>query len=788
MFRPFLIVLLLVTSALPSSIAAPPTDFVKTHCFDCHQGNGAEAGLDLQAISSDLTQPESFDNWVKVFDRIKAGEMPPKDSSQPTPRDRSAFLKEASDWLGDHQRNEYKRLGRVRGRRLTNKQLERTLQDLLGIDIPLATEMPDEPRTEGFTTVASGQAMSHFQLQTHLSVVDRALDEAFRRALKKPDEWKKSLTARDIARRNPNRRCREPEMLDGKAVVWSGKTTFYGRLPVTTAREEGWYRLKVKASALNVPKDHGVWCTVRTGMCVSSAPMLTWSGAFEATEDVNEWTFEAWLPRGHMFEVRPGDDTLKMGRFQGGQIGTGEGTPQNLCGLAIHSAELERIHKGPGNWQIRRYLFGDLELKWGEGGKNVWLKSSDRHEDAARLMTTFAERAFRRPVSEQNVAPFVALVHKDLENEIPLAKALLGGYRAIFCSPRFTHFHEQPGQLDDFALASRLSYFLWGTMPDKQLRHKAAAGELRDRKVLQNQARRLLDDPRGNNFVKDLAHEWLDLSEIDFTEPDRKLYRGFDVIVQQAMLAETHSFLQEMLDSNLSVGNVIDSDFTFLNSRLARYYGIDGVSGDEVQRVVLPENSNRGGLLTHGSILKVTANGTDTSPVLRGVWVSERLLGTDIPPPPENVPAIEPDIRGATTIREMLQKHKSVSECASCHVKIDPPGFALENFDPSGRWRDRYIKVVKRRLSRGSRIDASFDMPDGQHFDDLKEFQKLVLQDKEALAQNVVRKLITYGTGAAVGFADRSEVESIVRQCKGSDYGFRSLVLNTISSSIFGMK
>ena len=192
--------------------------------------------------------------------------------------------------------------------------------------------MPTEPRTDGFITVANGQSLSYFQLQTHLAVVDKALDEAFRRATSKPDEWTKELSARQLARRDPRRRCREPEMLSGKAVVWSTRTIFYGRLPVTTAREDGWYRLRIKASALNVPDEHGVWCTVRTGMCVSSAPMLAWAGGFEATEEPNEWTFEAWLPRGHMFEVRPGDSTLKMGRFSGGQIGGRRHSTKTLRG------------------------------------------------------------------------------------------------------------------------------------------------------------------------------------------------------------------------------------------------------------------------------------------------------------------------------------------------------------------------------------------------------------------------------------------------------------------------
>lgn len=770
------------------SVDAAAKDFLAANCMDCHQGQDAEAGLDLTDLPTASSDEAAFDKWVHIVERVQSGEMPPRDYDQPTAESRSRFVKKTSAPLIAHQRQQHEKFGRVRGRRLTNLQLERTLQDLLGIDIPLASRMPEELRTYGYTTVAAGQSISHFQLEDHLKVVDVALDEAFRRALSEPDEWSKRLSAEQVARRLKQRRCREPEMLDGKAVVWSSRLIFYGRLPVTTARQDGWYRLKIKASALNVPEDHGVWCTVRTGKCVSSAPMLAWAGAFEATREPQEWTFEAWLSEGDMFEVRPGDATLKMGRFQGGQVGVGEGTPQNLCGLATHEVELERIHKGLDDQQIRQWLFGDLKVQPDRKRMAGTVVSDSPQQDAAALIKQFAARAFRRPVADDVVAPYIAMAKQSLADGDSLMESLRGTYRAILCSPRFLHFYEEPGQLDDFALAARLSYLLWGTMPDDELMSLATAGKLHQPAELNRQIERLLQHSRGQNFVKDFAHQWLDLSEIDFTEPDRKLYPGFDVIVQQSMLDETHTFLQTMLDQDLSVGNLIDTDFTFLNSRLARYYDIKGVEGDELRQVSLKPDHKRGGLVTQGAIMKVTANGTTTSPVIRGVWVSERLLGVDIPPPPKNVSAIEPDIRGAKTIREQLAKHKSSPDCASCHVKIDPPGFALENFDPSGRWRNFYPAVAKGRRSKGPKIDVEFDMPDGRHFDTLPQFQKLVLDNKSALAANFARQLVAYGTGATCSFADQEVINQIVTQSEEADYGLRSIVAATVTSSLFKTK
>lgn len=790
---------LTVSNAADRSVAADTSarssDFLQTHCYDCHNSDGAEAGFDVSELKNSAARGD-FDRWVEVYDRVASGEMPPADSTDPTTNEIDAFVVETGHVLKRRQQDEFNELGRVRGRRLSHLQLERSLHDLLGIDIPLTTHMPEEQRTDGFTAIADGQSISQHQLKTHLQVVDLAMDEAFRRVQTKPDEWKKFLSARKLARVRANRRCREPEMLNGKAVVWLASTTFYGRLPVTTAAEDGWYRFTFKASGLNVPKDHGIWCSVRTGRCISSAPMLATVGAFELTPEEKEYSFVAWVPKGHMFEVRPADRTLKHGRFAGGQIGSGEGTPQKVAGIAITSAVLERVHSGPAGHvasdeDIHRLLFADLQ-RAKTGGKNTFkLKSSDPKQDVRRLISEFAKRAFRRPVSVEVIEPFVGFAEEQLENGVALHDALRSGYRAILCSPRFLYFQEPTGKLDDFAIATRMSFMLWNRPPDQMLLDAAASGQLKDPKFRRQQAKRMLADSKADSFVVDLADQWLQLNDIDFTEPDRRMFGDFDLVVQESMIQETHQFLDELLRSNLSVSNLIDSDFTFLNSRLARYYGLENKLAkvnltDETRKVRFPEGSVRGGLMTHGAILKITANGTATSPVIRGVWMAERLLGIHIPDPPENVPAIEPDIRGASTVRELLEKHKSDTSCASCHIKIDPAGFALENFDPAGRYRQYYRTA--RKKAKGTLIDASSETPDGRPFQNLEEFQQLMIQDGEALAKNVVRHLIAYGTGATCRFADRDSVSRIASKAKETNYGFRTLLMNVITSDLFVTK
>lgn len=771
-------------TASVAKVAPAIQSFLSKHCLDCHRGTEPKGGLDLKSLSGDLTDDAVQKRWVRIFDRVRDGEMPPPDVADVTPQGKQQFLNSTGDWLRASILAQDSQLGRVRGRRLTRRELERSLHDLLGIDIPLADQLPEEAQTDEFSTIATGQAMSHFQMERHLAVVDVALDEAFRRAFSPEDRYERDFDAERVARQT-TRRTREPEVIADRAVVWSSGLIFYGRIPATIAPENGWYRFHVRAGGLKQPESGGVWCTVRTGLCVSSAPLLAWVGSFEGTEQPKDLEFTAWMPKGHMLEIRPGDTTLKKARFAGGQVGVGEGEPQNVPGVAIDRIVMERFHRGPDNDGLRKLLFGNLKVEIDSRGKSTMVNTQHPREDAVRLLETFARRAFRRPVSREELSGFVAMTSAALEDGQDFTAALRVGYRAILCSPRFLYLTESPGKLDDHAIAARLSYLLTGSTPDAQLTQLADAGKLHEPAAIRAEVERLLADKGGRKFIEDFAAEWLDLDQIDFTEPDGKLYPDFDSIVQQSMLNETHTYLETMLRDNLSVSQLIDSDFTFLNSRLARFYNIDGVDGDALRRFPLQPEHHRGGVLTQGAVLKVTANGSNTSPVVRGVWVSERLLGEMIPPPPANVPAIEPDIRGAKTIREMLALHRSQEACAVCHVKIDPAGFALENYDPSGKWRDRYLQLVNGRRDQGAKVDASYKLPDGREFLDVEEFRSLVSAAPQKLARSLAEKLVVFGTGGRISFADRQAIDHIVDEASKGNYGFRSIIKAVATSSVF---
>jgi hypothetical protein len=313
----------------------------------------------------------------------------------------------------------------------------------------------------------------------------------------------------------------------------------------------------------------------------------------------------------------------------------------------------------------------------------------------------------------------------------------------------------------------------------------------------------LLKDSKSRRFVDAFTDYWLDLRKVDDTSPSSTLYNDYELDdpLKHAALEETRLFVAELISADLPARTIVQSDFTFLNERLAAHYGVDGVAGSVMRRVTLPPESVRGGLLTQASVLKVTANGTTTSPVLRGHWITERILGYETPPPPP-IPAVEPDIRGAVTIRQQLEKHRADPSCASCHSRMDPPGFALESFDVMGGWRDRYraakedVPPAKGIGMNGQAfafhhalpVDAAGELPDGRTFSDIREFKQLLLTDEAVIARNLAKQLAIYATGSPVRFSDRPAIERILDRSHATSYGVRTLIHEIIQSELFQHK
>ena len=752
--------------------AVPVAAFLDQHCVECHDADVKKGGLDLTSLTFDRLDSSTLKSWQHIFERVRNGEMPPNKQPQPEKNEKDLFLAALNEPLLKTDQADIAANGRVRSRRLTRVEYEHTLHDLLGIDIPLKTLLPEDRASHGFETVADGQQLSHHQLARYLDVADLALSDAFDRAEKGDATYAKHHTP-EMLIKNRGGNYRGPDLKNGESITWPIGLQFFGRTP-TWAPAGGWYRITLRGvRGINPTADGAVWGTLRSGHCESNAPLLYMIGLVEATATPRDMTFEAWIEKNHRLELRPNDGTRKNAPTgaKGGNVSFKDRNleKQGFSGIAHRGIDIERIYPIANDIGVRKKLFG------GDGLEAL------KAENIDKLVSRFATRAFRRPVTEAQSAPYREIAAKSVQEGDSVLEALHAAYRAILCSPRFLTFIEAPGPLDDHAIASRLSFALWCSMPDQELLELADQKKLHEPQTLAQQVERLLLHAKAKRFIASFTDQWLKLNQIDFTTPDTRLFRDFDPVVQESMLQETRTYCTELLRRDLSITHLVDSDFAFLNGRLARHYKADLAlqSGAGLQKVMLKPEAKRGGLMTQGAILKVTADGTSTSPVVRGVFVNERILGNHIPPPPPGIPAIEPDIRGATSIRNQLEKHRHNESCASCHQTIDPPGFALENYDPVGVWRKGYGKD-----SKGAKIDPSGVTPEGATFTDLATWQQIYTQQPQRLARGFATHFLTYATGAPPRFSDEAALDEIAKKTTN----LRSIMREVVLSDIFRTK
>ncbi|HTU25960.1 MAG TPA: DUF1592 domain-containing protein, partial [Pirellulales bacterium] len=492
--------------------------------------------------------------------------------------------------------------------------------------------------------------------------------------------------------------------------------------------------------------------------------------------------------------------------------------------LLLNADQIENLAKDRkyfGDWNVYTWfesprirvmkieVDGPLNDSWPpESHRAIFGDEPYRSERAAEVLQHFATRAWRRPASAKEVAPIVRLVDDAERSGRSPEAAIQDGLTALLCSPEFLYREEAGPNLSAYEIASRLSYFLWATMPDERLLELAASGELNRPEVLRREAERLLDDPRSDAFIDEFLNGWLAMRKLGTMAPDvHKFSVYYDDDLELAMRTETRLFFRHLLNTNGPLDRCLDSDYAFLNVDLARLYGLDPMSVMAVQgqpvnglkpSELIPDgdgnapslsfarikltDARRGGLLGQGSVLTLSANGVDTSPVIRGIWVLESLLGATPPPPPPNVPVIEPDIRGAKTIRDQLEKHRESATCASCHRQIDPPGFALETFDAIGRWRGNYALGDKYpRIDPSGRFGAT-------EFQDIRTFKAELLKRRDQCAHAFAEKLLVLATGRELSVGDRPELRRLVDNTAAEGFRVRDLVLGCVASEIFAQK
>lgn len=855
---------LLLTNAAASETQA----FFAKHCTDCHDGDTKKGGLDLTALKADYNNAETFARWVKVYDKVLTGEMPPKKRKErPSDAEVKTLTSGLRTELLNADRARMAGQSRTAVRRMTRAEYENTIRDLFDLPgILIQSSLPADGMAHGFDKNSDALDISHVNLSKYVEAADKTLDMAIATTPQPPLNQKHHISlARHVAHILGN----------GDAVLLMDKKIDPNYPPAAEQShiDQGAHE---QAGVFGKP---GSSVGVFRHEDESFKPYfysfaVLYPGKYKMRASF--WSFQ-W-DKGQILPSR-GTETARLSVVQLQDDGRGGGHPSYVLGYYDAPSMESKVHEfetflnfrdtigfntaslapvanysrkgramaftGPAiasDWleiegpvhdvwppKSHKLLFGDLPIQEfiakerpnvkpperkllrqetqapnrPDPVKGLWtVESKDPLVDADKLLANFLPRAFRRPVDEKIRKQYVERVDERLKAGASFEVAMRWAYRAALCSPDFLYHVEPQGTLDDYALANRLSYFLWNSMPDTVLSELAAAGKLRTPGVLPGEIERMLKDPKAERFVEDFLGQWLKLRSIAANDPDNKLYPEFSNFLQDSMIAETRAYFRELLEKNLNASYLVKSDFAMLNQKLATHYGIPGVVGTTIRRVQLPEGSARGGFLTQGAILKVTANGTTTSPVPRGAFVIARFLGQPPEPPPPNIAAVEPDVRGATTIRELLDKHRSDANCASCHAKIDPPGFALESFDVIGGERTRYRSIgtgdnaprgsidpfIGIGFKLGPPVDPTGVMPDGRTFKTIQEFQTLLASDTHLLLKNMAEQFAIYSMGRPISFSDRDAIAEIVGRTERQGGGMRILLHELIQSKLFQTK
>jgi mono/diheme cytochrome c family protein len=800
--------------------------FLERHCAACHDEDNQKGKFRVDTLPDRANTPDAENRWGRVLSRLEAGEMPPPKRERPPADEVSAALSWMKAELASAAKA-HRADGRVRIRRLNRTEYENTLQDLLGVRTSVRDMLPEDDTADGFDTGEKALSVSPVHVQRYMDAAEAALRAAVVHG-PRPETKTYHFTFDDPSEKTYENLGHGHNKT--QIPVRDGKVWFYQESHI----EVPIHSMQFRQVTRKVPGRYKFRVSVRTDD--NGGKPLAFSLYTTRSKKLLGY-FDAQVDKPGVIEVEHDflpDDKLVIAPYNLREtrrlrnlnvFPKPDGTPwDNGPAIVVDWVEAE----GPlfPAWPPASHerLFGGVPMKpakdlpkgtlppTGVSGAQLTPQSDNPLEDARRLLTPFLGRAFRRPVTADDVEPYVGLVKDRLAQNVCFETAMLSAYQTAVCSPDFLFLVQNPGPLDDHALACRLSYFLTRTAPDETLRAAADRGELRKPDVLRREAERLLDSPRATAFVNDFLDHWLRLRDMDATMPDKELFPEYyldlsagkiDGLLREAMAAETRLFFADLLKRDGSLMNLVDSDYTFANSRLAEFYGLPPVTGVDMRRVPLPADSVRGGVLTQASVLKVTANGSRSSPVVRGAWVLESIIGRPPPPPPPDAGSIEPDTRGATTIREQLAKHQASTTCASCHVRIDPPGFALEAFDPIGQYRTYYRATeVGQKLEKGTNnwrghwvkylkgpsVDPSGVMPGDHAFAGPREFKKLLLKDADPIARNVAAKLVTFATGHHAEPGDVLALDGVVERAKAKQYGLRTLLLEVVQSELFTNK
>ena len=826
----FISTLLFCTTSFVHAQRVNPHAFLEEHCLKCHGEEKQKGDRRLDGLTLNFEDRDTAWTWEEVLDMLNLGDMPPEDE----PRPDGEVVKEMVSWITEELEDsilvtEAREMTRLR--RMNRYEYLNTIRDLLHLKVDSfdPTEFfPADEREEGFENIGGKLVLSDYLLQRYLEAAIAAVNKAvnFEKAPKKTSVY---LEPDDYTDRTFHFR---PQIwftinVNGEYIDFGHGDAKSDRLYASKykgAPEDGYYSIRITAEGVNRINKYDP-ATLRYDpdepikmQLLATDPSVAYPGrkynnsdrilATVPLEDnsIKTYEFRVWMDKGYVPVVRypNGPQPFKQVLSKLTVKHHLDVVPSNWRdGVVSEPSEnqtvyLSDVYEGP---RIRFYgmeIHGPELPSWPPASHEAIFGKelvSPKKIDPEKVIMDFGSHAFRRPLLEKERKRYVAFYKRQVAAGESVINALKAMVIAILSSPNFIYVEapidkslsipsqELPYNLDQFSLASRLSYFLWSSMPDKKLFAAAANGKLNDPEELRQQALRMLNDSKAKALADNFTDSWLHLNQLGEMPPDTGKFSIYHTrFLEPLMKEETRLYFQHLLMNNLSIDEFIDSDYTFVNRYIGDLYGFEGTQGDNFQKVQFADREVRGGILGHASVLTVTSNGVETSPVKRGIWILENILGTPPSPPPPDVDPLEPDIRGATSIREQLQKHRKVETCAECHRKIDPLGFAMEIYNPIGAYRKEYRNDQGHPIGK---IETAGRLTTGESFKTMADLKTILLNHKDQFAHCLTEKMLTYALGRKLTFVDRSTVNLICEELESRGSGLKDLIELVVMSDAF---
>ncbi len=791
--------IILASVAVTISVASakePFEAFLEKHCIQCHGPEKEKGDLRIDQLSRDFKLGADSHHWAEVIENINSGEMPPEDEPQPSQEEIAAFIALLDSRVKEGKAARMAARPAVSHYRLSRQEYQNTVYDLLGVryDPTEPGQLNEDTLWHGFERIGSQLSLSPSHMDRYYRAAGIVLDRAFPTTSSEARKVRK--TAAELRYRGGEK---EQEALDRFGIKrplrylhFPGRVqhalspNWFGK---TGPEHSGLYKLRLQASGIRPPGGQPAHLSIGKKTSEENVEGLIEFDITAPEDSPQVYEFEVFLemPTDLYFCVVATDGVDRRGgaAFRNAIASRGY-TFTHSSETALLNPNAPQMFDGEGNG-----IFSTVIMDWveWEGPLVTEAEMSRRSgvlppEDAtaevvAEHLQRFAERAWRRPVELAELEGYLKSYHADLKAGKEATDAWRGAMLRVLTSRHFIYLVEGEStpreRLTDSELASRLSYFLWSSMPDDDLFAAAKKGDLSG-DGLEKTVDRMLTDDRINRFIDDFSRQWLQLHRVGMFPPDKKLYSTYDDWLEASMRNEPVEFFREILVKNLPIDSFIDSDWTMVNARLCDFYGLPEPKTSEFQRVSLQPEDRRGGLLTMGAVLGLTSDGTRHRPVHRGVWLSEAFFNKTPPPPPANVDPIEPipPEGDKVTVRKRLEVHATNVNCASCHARIDPLGFAWDNYDAIGQWRDR--EQVPNGKGEDPVVDASGVMPDGKAFTGANEFKELLLEDRGKVAQAFIEHLCTYALRRVLTVDDQDDLKLIKKEAQKSDYAVKDII------------